>query len=185
MAVETVSKIMTHTRKMFDPLHPNAALIDIEDIAHALSMLCRANGHFKSFYSVGQHSILCAEEAKARGYSQRIQLACLLHDASEAYLSDVTRPVKQELPRYKEIEAPLQETIWNKWLDAPLSEEERTQVFAIDDAILIHEFLTLMDAQISETIPQISSAPDFAFIGFEPCKQRFLHLFRQLSRASA
>jgi 5'-deoxynucleotidase YfbR-like HD superfamily hydrolase len=51
------------------------------------------------------------KEAKSRGYSNRIQLACLLHDASEAYLSDVTRPVKAELPQYKEIEAPLQETI--------------------------------------------------------------------------
>ena len=100
-----MSEIMTYTKKMFDPLHPNAELIDTEDIAHALSMLCRANGHFKSFYSVAQHSINCMKEAKARGYSERIQLACLLHDASEAYLSDVTRPVKAELPRYKEIEA--------------------------------------------------------------------------------
>ena len=113
-----MSEIMTYTKKMFDPLHPNAELIDIEDIAHALSMLCRANGHFKSFYSVAQHSINCMKEATARGYSDRIQLACLLHDASEAYLSDVTRPVKAELPRYKEIEAPLQETIWNKWLNS-------------------------------------------------------------------
>ena len=71
--------------QMFDPLHPNTDLIDIEDIAHALSMLCRANGHFKSFYSVGQHCINCAKEAKARGYSSFVQLACLLHDASEAY----------------------------------------------------------------------------------------------------
>ena len=51
-----MSEIMTYTKKMFDPLQPNAELIDIEDIAHALSMLCRANGHFRSFYSVGQHS---------------------------------------------------------------------------------------------------------------------------------
>ena len=123
-----MSEIMTYTKKMFDPLQPNAELIDIEDIAHALSMLCRANGHFKSFYSVAQHSINCMKEAKARGYSDRIQLACLLHDASEAYLSDVTRPVKAELPRYKEIEAPLQELIWNKWLGEPLTEEERKQM---------------------------------------------------------
>jgi 5'-deoxynucleotidase YfbR-like HD superfamily hydrolase len=43
------------------------------------------------------------KEAAARGYSERVQLACLLHDASEAYLSDVTRPVKQELPKYLEV----------------------------------------------------------------------------------
>ena len=79
-----MSEIMTHSKKMFDPLHPKTELIDIEDIAHALAMLCRANGHFKTFYSVCQHSINCMHEAVARGYSRRVQLGCLLHDASEA-----------------------------------------------------------------------------------------------------
>ena len=181
MVVDLMSEIMTYTKKMFDPLHPNAELIDIEDIAHTLSMLCRANGHFKSFYSVAQHSINCMKEAKARGYSDRIQLACLLHDASEAYLSDVTRPVKAELPRYKEIEAPLQETIWNKWLDQPLTEEERKQVFDIDDAILAHEFLNLMGEKITDQIPEIHSVPQFAFTGFDTSKHQFLRLFRQLT----
>ena len=176
-----MSEIMTYTKKMFDPLQPNAELIDIEDIAHALSMLCRANGHFKSFYSVALHSINCMKEAKARGYSERIQLACLLHDASEAYLSDVTRPVKAELPRYKEIEAPLQETIWKKWLGEPLTEEERKQVFDIDDAILAHEFLNLMGEKITDQIPEICSAPQFAFTGFDASEQHFLRLFRQLT----
>lgn len=176
-----MSEIMTYTRIMFDPIHPNEDLIGIEDIAHALSMLCRANGHIKTFYSVAQHSINCMQEAKARGYSERIQLACLLHDASEAYLSDITRPVKGELPRYKEIEAPLQEAVWNKWLGKPLTEEERKQVFDMDDAILAHEFLTLMDARIVEEIPVLQSVPEFTFHGFEVCEQAFLRLFRQLT----
>ena len=46
-----MSEIMTYTKKMFDPLHPKTELIDIEDIAHALSLLCRADGHFPIFYS--------------------------------------------------------------------------------------------------------------------------------------
>jgi hypothetical protein len=121
------------------------------------------------------------KEAKARGYSERIQLACLLHDASEAYLSDVTRPVKAELPRYKEIEAPLQETIWNKWLGEPLTEEECKQVFDIDDAILAHEFLNLMEEKITDQLPEICSAPQLAFAGFDASKQQFLRLFRQLT----
>ena len=179
--VELVSEIMTYTKKMFDPLHPEVELIDIEDIAHALSMLCRANGHFKSFYSVAQHSINCMKEAKARGYSERVQLACLLHDASEAYLSDVTRPVKAELPRYREIESPLQEMIWNKWLDEPLTIQEIVQVFQIDDAILAYEFLNLMGEKIADSIPPISSTPEFSFAGFDGCKQDFLRYFRQLT----
>ena len=172
---------MTHSHKMFDPLHPDAKLIEIADIAHALSMLCRANGHFKTFYSVCQHSINCMKEAKARGYSARVQLACLLHDASEAYLSDVTRPVKAELPRYLEIEEPLQNCIWGKYLDQPLSPAEYAQVFEIDDAILAHEFINLMDAKIIDPTPVILSEPEFAFTGFETCTREFLDLFRYLA----
>ena len=176
-----MSEIMTRSHKMFDPLHPDAGLIDIKDIAHALSMLCRANGHFKSFYSVGQHCINCAKEARARGYSKLVQLACLLHDASEAYLSDVTRPVKAELPRYLEIEQPLQDCIWAKFLKQPLSPEEHNQVFEIDDAILAHEFIQLMDAKIIDPTPAIFSEPEYAFTGFAHCQQEFLALFQELT----
>lgn len=175
-----MSEIMTRSHIMFDPLNPDPALIDIRDIAHSLSMLCRANGHFKSFYSVGQHCINCAKEAAARGWSRRVQLACLLHDASEAYLSDVTRPVKQEIPRYKEIEEPLQETIWLKYLGSPLTDEENRQVFQIDDDVLWHEFVQLMGAALSDDEPALSSAPIYAFMGFEPCREEFLRLFDQL-----
>ena len=175
-----MGEIMTCSYKMFDPLHPDVDLIDIEDIAHALSMLCRANGHFRTFYSVGQHSINCAREAKARGYSQKVQLACLLHDASEAYLADVTRPVKAELPRYKEIEGPLQDLIWNKWLSAPLTSAENTQVFEIDDHMLAHEFIHIMDTKIVEPTPELLGNGEFSFTGFDTCRQEFLQLFRQL-----
>lgn len=175
-----MSEILTYTKKMFDPLHPKAELIDIADIAHALSMLCRANGHFKTFYSVAQHSINCMKEAQTCGYSRRIQLACLLHDASEAYLSDITRPVKAELPKYKEIESPLQDLIWEKFLGTPLVENERDLVFAIDDAILAHEFLNLMDTQLTPDIPEIFSKPNFTFDRFEATQQEFLACFQQL-----
>ena len=175
-----MGQIMTCSKKMFDPLHPDVELIDIADIAHSLSMLCRANGHFRSFYSVGQHCINCAREAKARGYSRWLQLACLLHDASEAYLSDVTRPVKAELPKYKEIEEPLQETIWIKYLGRMLTAEEWTQVFQIDDDILAHEFIHLMGASIFDPTPEIFSTPEFSFTGFETCQKEMMDLFYQL-----
>ena len=92
-----MSYITTYTGKHFDPIQPEPGLFDLTDISHALSLLCRGNGHMKHFYSVAQHSIACAEEAKARGYSARVQLGCLLHDASEAYLSDVTKTGKKRL----------------------------------------------------------------------------------------
>ena len=79
--------ITTYTGKNFRPLNPEMSQIDIRDIAHALSLTCRGNGHVKNFFSVGQHCVYCAKEAEARGYSSRVILGCLLHDASEAYLA--------------------------------------------------------------------------------------------------
>ena len=175
-----MSEIMTRSHIMFDPLQPDPRLIEITDIAHSLSMLCRANGHFMSFYSVGQHCINCCNEAAARGYSRRVQLACLLHDGSEAYLSDVTRPVKQELPQYKLIEEPLQDAIWLKYLGTPLTEEENRQVFQIDDDILWHEFVQLMEAALSDDEPALASRPVYEFMGFHGCRDEYLRLFHSL-----
>lgn len=175
-----MSEIKTYTGIMFDPLVPDPELIRIADIAHALSMLCRANGHFWSFYSVGQHCINCANEAAARGYSVRVQLGCLLHDGSEAYLSDVTRPVKQALPAYLEIEEPLQETIWNKWLSKPLTEEERRQIFEIDDDMLLNEFMALMDTALADEIPTLKANAQFTFQGFQETTEEYLRSFNKL-----
>ena len=177
-----MSCIKTRSGLMFDPLAPKADQIIITDIAHSLSMLCRANGHFKHFYSVGQHCINCAKEAAARGYSIRLQLACLLHDGSEAYLSDVTRPVKAEIPKYLEIEEPLQDAIWLKFLGTPLTKEEYDQVFAIDDAILFHEFLNLMDTPLEGLPTEIASSPVFDFMDFALCKETYLAIFEELSK---
>lgn len=176
-----MSEILTFTKKMFDPQYPDPEGVDIRDIAHALSLLCRANGHFPTFYSVGQHSLACFREAQARGESWRVRLGCLLHDASEAYLSDVTRPVKAFMPMYLELEAPLQECIWNKWLGQPLSEEERRRVFAIDDALLYHEFLTHTGYAVAEMAPVILSQPSFAFVPFGEVEQEFLEAFHSLT----
>ena len=178
-----MGEIKTYTGIMFDPLKPRAALIRIEDIAHALSMLCRANGHFKSFYSVGQHCINCAREAEARGNSRRVQLGCLLHDGSEAYLSDVTRPVKQVMPMYLEIEEPLQTAIWNKWLQPALTEEEIRQIFQMDDLLLLHEFMELMDTPLAPTIPPLQSAAQFQFVGFSETEAEFLRMFHELTQS--
>lgn len=172
-----MSAIKTYTGIMFDPLEPNVDMIRIEGIAHALAMLCRAHGHFKTFYSVGQHCINCAEEAAARGYSVRIQLGCLLHDGSEAYLSDVTRPVKKALPKYLEIEEPLQNAIWNKWLRNSLTTEEIEQIFEIDDMMLLNEFWTLMDTALADNIPELLGTARFAFNGFKETEEAYLSKF--------
>ena len=62
-----MSYITTYTRNHFNPVHPEAEKIDIQDIAHALSLTCRGNGHVSSFWSVGEHCICCAKEALGEG----------------------------------------------------------------------------------------------------------------------
>lgn len=176
-----MGEIKTFSGIMFDPLEPVAELINIRDIAHSLAMLCRANGHFKTFYSVGQHCINCAKEAAARGYSIRVQLGCLLHDGSEAYLSDVTRPVKETIPKYLEIEKPLQDAIWNKWITEPLTEEETRLIFEIDDILLLNEFVVLMDTALEAYIPELQSASQFAFEGFDATEAEYMELFADLT----
>jgi hypothetical protein len=110
-----------------------------------------------------------------------LQLACLLHDGSEAYLSDVTRPVKKEMPLYLEFETPLQEAIWNKWLEEPLTEEERKTVFGIDDALLYHEFYTHTGMRLAKTEPEILTKPSFAFVPFGEVEKAFLEAFAFLT----
>lgn len=176
-----MSYILTYKKKEFYPLEPKSEDIDIEDIAHALSLLCRANGHFKHFYSVGIHSLNCAYEAQARGYSQNVVLGCLIHDGSEAYLADITRPVKKHLHKYLEIEDVLQSKIFEKWIPT-LTVEEKNQVFEIDDAILYYEFTTLFGEKIFDCVPELKSEPRFEYVEFSKIENEFLELFNKLTQ---
>lgn len=175
-----MSCITTFSGKHLDPTKPDADMIDAIDIAHALSMICRANGHFSSFYSVAQHSINCANEAAARGLSAKIQLACLLHDGSEAYLSDITRPVKRVLKEYRVIEKRIQNLIWEKWINAPLTDEELKQVFLIDDAMLYCEFMYFMNEKVGECDTPMLSEPSFDVDDFRSVENKFLKKLESL-----
>lgn len=94
--------IQTYTGRAVYPMDMRPEDICIEDIAHALSMQCRYSGHCLRFYSVAEHSVLIARHL--RQISDAVALEGLLHDATEAYLADVPRPVKPFLGGYKEAE---------------------------------------------------------------------------------
>ena len=96
--------IQTFTGKQFDFKDPNVESIDIKDIAHALSMICRFNGHCTRFYSVAEHSIRVS-----RLLSREHALWGLLHDAHEAYVGNMVMPLKVYL---RESAAPMM-TSWH------------------------------------------------------------------------
>lgn len=172
--------ITTYSKIKFTPLCPVLEDIKIEDIAHALSMLCRANGHYSSFYSVGAHCINCYEEAVARRESPRVKMACLLHDAVESYISDVTRPVKKHLPQYQDIEENLSKAIYEKFLGSPLNDYEEQMVKLIDDAMLYYEFLEFAAYKLEDEPPYVAATPDFYRGTMKQVEQEYLDIFHSI-----
>lgn len=173
--------ITTYTGKHFDPVHPDIERICIEDIAHALSLLCRGNGHVKTFFSVGQHCINCAKEAAARKLSPRIVLACLLHDASECYMSDVPRPFKQALPQYKKQEEILLHMIFEKFLGTALNPEEERIIKEIDDAMLWYDLRVLLNEKPCDNQPEIHITLNYEVKPFEEVEREYLMWFYKYS----
>lgn len=136
--------IQMYSGNFFYPLDPRPDDISIRDIAHSLSGLPRFTAHSEKFYTVGEHSIHCANVAKVMGLTTLQQLYALLHDASECVVNDVARPVKQNLYQYKKLEDNIMKVIWESMgLPAP-SEEDYKLVKIIDNTLLLNEMFQLM-----------------------------------------
>lgn len=119
MSLQTESCITTVSGRFFDLLKPEEYEYDIEEIATSLSNLCRYTGHVNRFYSVAEHSVLVSRLVPAG-----LALCGLLHDASEAFVGDVSSPLKKLLPEYREIEENIQKAIANYYgLEYPFHEE--------------------------------------------------------------
>lgn len=176
--------ITTYIGKHFEPSKPDSEKIFIEDIAHALSLICRGNGHVKNFWSVGQHCIDCAKEALARGLSKRMALACLLHDACECYMSDIPRPFKKELTEFQAHEKRMLDLIYLKFLGSKLTEEEYVQLKEIDDAMLWYDLKNLLGELQNEEIPQLHIKPDYTIRPFKDVENEYLELFYQYSETN-
>lgn len=174
-----MAHITTYTGKHFDPIKPEKDTIDIRDIAHALSLTCRGNGHVRNFFSVGQHCVYCAREAEARGYSRRVILGCLLHDASEAYMSDVPRPFKEMLLEYQQLENKLIDLIYEHFLGSVLTEEEQRQVKEIDDDILYYDMIELLNVPQEGPAPKMHIEVDFGVQPFEDIEHAYIEIYKK------
>jgi hypothetical protein len=107
--------IMLQSGAWFDFGSPQSSPFTIDDIAHGLANICRYSGQCNRFYSVAEHSLLVSETAVG------FELEALMHDAAEAFLGDITRPLKQMLPDYKQIEGKVERAIFSRFhIQTPL-----------------------------------------------------------------
>lgn len=109
-------RIILHSGELFDLMRPERSRFEISDIAHSLSNQCRFGGHTPFFYSVAQHSVLVSDLLPPE-----LRLAGLLHDAAEAYIGDLTAPLKHLLPEYLAIEQSIERALFSAFgIDYPL-----------------------------------------------------------------
>lgn len=145
-------------------LHPEEDMITIEDIAHGLSRQCRFAGHTTEYYTVAQHSTIMCELVPSK-----YALAALMHDASEAYLLDVPKPLKVLLPEYTILEDRLMRVISSKFnFEYPL----HNVIHEADKELLKWEWSHLV---LGEPLKN-----EFKYLTMDDAKKEFLRYFNQI-----
>jgi len=174
-----MSFIQTLSGKHFDYLNAQTDDVDIEDIATALSNICRFAGHLPEFYSVAQHSVLCSQIVP-----QEYAFEALMHDAAEAYCQDIPAPLKRLLPDYRRIETlvddlirskfglPLHQSDLVKYADLTMLATERRDL-ELDDGT---PWLILESIPASDLIQVVPLRPGQAY-------GLFMNRFNELSEA--
>lgn len=174
---DNIAWIQTFSGKRLDLDPPNPDQIDIEDIAHGLSMLCRFNGQCTRFYSVAEHSVHVSQEIASEH-----ALIGLLHDAAEAYLGDVPSPLKKQLTQFKTYEERMEVAIGKKF-DIKPNLFKDLELKRADAQLLIDEKAVLM---VDAPEPWPPGAPDVKDVSRIECwgpaeaKQKFLERFAEL-----
>ena len=107
--------ISTYSGLKFHILGDDPAEINIHDIAHATSMQCRYTGHTVRHYSVAMHQIYVSNVVRLLGGTRLQQFDGLMHDAAEAYMSDIAKPWKSLMPEYEALEARVDKRIRMKY----------------------------------------------------------------------
>lgn len=173
--------IQTYGGRKFFPLRPDPSQLDIRDVARALSMFCRYVGHVARFYSVAEHSVwislLAEQRAREAGMpeDQVLHMARwgLMHDATEAYLGDVSAPLKRSavMTAYRTAEANLQRVI-AEWVG--LTGSEPALVRSLDQEILgtearqlkapLHRDWTALAPELPDI--ELGAPPDVAELAF-------------------
>lgn len=162
---ERRGKIRTFTGRYVNPLDLKIDDIAIEDIAHHLAGINRYTGATPIPFNVAQHSVLVAQLLAHEG--PRLQLAALLHDASEAYLNDIASPVKHD-PRmafYREAEAAAMTVIFTRFdlLDLLPAISKGGWIKAADDATFHREIDSFFGGS-GKIVPWVASTAELCFL---------------------
>lgn len=180
------NRIITYTGRTINPMNPKPEDISIVDIAHSLSNQCRFTGHTSEFYSVAQHSVLVTNMVPDKD-----KLWGLLHDASEAYLADLARPIKRDYgdlaDAYSAAERRLMHAVALRFdlaLDGFSTDKHGVPdaVKEADNLVLKAEMLNLMPASCTVGI-ESDEESDFEITPWSPknAKTNFLIMFAELT----
>lgn len=182
--------IRTFSGGYFYPKRVEELSPSLVDIAHALSLVCRYNGHLKWFYSVAQHSMIVEEIATERMLKvnrtidstslRKFRTQALLHDATEAYLPDMPSPIKQFLPDFKVLEKKLQQHIYRSFA---LPENTHAIIKEVDTQIRISEMRCMQDWEEGQAIVDMNEdASKFIFpMESRIAEQRFLNRYYEIN----
>ncbi len=166
-----------YSGKAFYPNDPRPEEIDIQDIAHSLANQCRYNGHTKRFYSVAEHSVLVAEMVAQETLDTNVIRQALMHDAPEAYVGDIIRPLKLQLTEWEAFEIPVWEAICKRY---SMNSKFDSIVHKMDHASCSIEKRDLMNPSIGTCWGNLPEADErFSVIGLPPdeAKDLFLQKF--------
>jgi len=180
--------MQTYSGRQFWPLDPCSSDVDITDIAHSLALQCRFAGHCRVPYSVAEHSVRVAMLVREWLHMdatdpapRRWVLAALLHDAAEAYLVDLPRPVKRCVQGYAEAEAHL-ETVIAVRFDLPHDPALGALIKRADNVLLATEARDLLGphpapwAGLPEPLPRLIHPWPWTF-----AEKRFLEVFAEVA----
>lgn len=179
--------IQTFSGREFYPMDPRPEDIDIIDIAHQLAMTCRYGGAVKRFYSVAEHSVLLAcYVERMKPERKDLALQALLHDAAEAYICDIPRPLKRsvQMAGYVEAEMAIEEAIEAAFNLPYPGKGPDPWLHDIDTRIMIDEASVLLNHVTNEWHHKLGEPLGVDVIGLSPEKARgdFLVCFDRLTR---